>query len=41
MNETLKKELNKHELIEYIEEMDEYQLRLVLGFVKTLFNLPD
>lgn len=32
----LKEELHKH-----IEEMDEYQLRLVQSFIKTLFNLSD
>ena len=25
----------------YIESMDEYQARLVLSFIKTLFNLSD
>lgn len=25
----------------YIEEMDDYQARLVLSFIKTLFNLAD
>ena len=28
-------------LHKYIDEMDEYQARLVLSFVKTLFNLAD
>lgn len=29
----------KTELIQYIERMDDFQLRLVLGFIKTLFHL--
>lgn len=29
------------ELHKYIEKMDDYQARLVLSFIKTLFNLPD
>lgn len=29
------------ELQEYIEKMDEYQLHIVLGFIKQLFNLDD
>lgn len=28
----------KHELIQIIEKMDEYQVRLVLSFIKTLFH---
>ena len=32
----LVEELHKH-----IDEMNEYQARLVLSFIKTLFNLPD
>lgn len=28
-------------LHKYIDDMDEYQARLVLSFVKTLFNLAD
>lgn len=31
----------KNELIQYIERMDEYQLYIVLGFVKKLFNIHD
>ena len=31
----------KTELLQYIERMDEYQLRLVLGFLKKLFHLSD
>lgn len=29
----------KHELIKYLEKMDDYQLRIVLGFIKKLFGL--
>lgn len=29
----------KNELIQYIERMDEYQLRIVLSFIKKLFGL--
>lgn len=32
----LKDKIHKH-----IDEMDEYQARLVLSFLKTLFNLSD
>ena len=32
----LRKELNH-----YIENLNEYQLRLVLGFIKRLFRIPD
>lgn len=28
----------KRELLQIIERMDDYQLRLVLSFIKTLFN---
>lgn len=28
----------RHELLHLIEQLDDYQLRLVLAFVKTLFN---
>ena len=31
----------KDKLHQYIEEMSEYQCRIVLGFIKRLFNLPD
>lgn len=31
----------KNELLQHIEKMDEYQIRMVLGFVKRLFRLPD
>lgn len=31
----------RNKLHEYIDQMSDYQLRLVLGFIKKLFNLPD
>lgn len=31
----------KTKLIQHINDMDEYQLRIVWGFIKRLFNLPD
>ena len=31
----------KDELLKYIENMDDYQARLVLSFIKTLLNLND
>lgn len=34
-------DLLKEELHQYIDEMDDYQARLVLSFIKTLFNLSD
>ena len=34
MIETLKKELHDH-----IDKMNEYQLRMLLGFIKKLFHL--
>lgn len=34
MNEALKNELHQ-----YIEKMNEYQRRIVLGFIKKLFHL--
>lgn len=36
MNEAL-----KTQLIQYIEKMDEYQLHIVLGFIKKLFGFDD
>lgn len=36
MKETIKKEL-----VQYIEKLDEYQLHIVLGFIKRLFGLDD
>lgn len=37
----LLKEDTHKELHKYIDIMDEYQARLVLSFIKTLFNLAD
>lgn len=37
----LQEETPQEQLQKYIEEMDEYQARLVLSFIKTLFNLAD
>lgn len=34
-------ETPQEQLHQYIEEMDDYQARLVLSFIKTLFNLAD
>ena len=31
----------KIEMAQHIEKMDEYQVRLVLSFIKTLFGLKD
>ena len=31
----------KDELMKFIENMDDYQARLVLSFIKTLLNLND
>lgn len=31
----------KDEVIQYIEKMDEYQLRFILSLIKKLFRLPD
>ena len=31
----------KTELLNYIEKMDDYQIRLVLSFIKKLFDLVD
>ena len=30
----------KEELTKYIEQLDEYQARIVLAFIKNLFNFP-
>lgn len=35
------KETLKSELLQYIETMEEYQLHIVLGFIKRLFGLDD
>jgi hypothetical protein len=37
----LQEETPQEQLHEYIEQMDEYQARLVLSFIKNLFNLAD
>ena len=34
-------ETPQEQLHKYIEIMDDYQARLVLSFIKTLFNLAD
>lgn len=35
-------EASPQELLhKYIDEMDDFQIRLVLSFIKTLFNLSD
>ena len=34
-------EPTKEKLHQYIKDMDEYQARLVLSFIQTLFNLSD
>lgn len=31
----------KNELLQHIDKLNEHQLRIVLGFIKKLFNLPD
>lgn len=37
----LQEETPQEMLHRYIDEMDDYQARLVLSFIKTLFNLAD
>lgn len=37
----LKEETPQEQLHKYINEMDDYQARLVLSFVKTLFQISD
>lgn len=34
-------EILKDELRQYIDQMDEFHTRLVLSFIKTLYNLSD
>ena len=34
-------EAPKNEINRYLEKMNEYQLRIVLGFIKKLFRLDD
>ena len=31
----------KNELHQYIDQMNDYQLRIVLGFIKRLFRIQD
>lgn len=31
----------KKEIIKYIDDMDEYQLRFILSLIKKVFRLPD
>ena len=38
---TALEETPQEQLHKYIEVMDDYQARLVLSFIKTLFNLAD
>ena len=35
------KETLKNELLQYIEKMEEYQLHILLGFIKKLFGIDD
>ena len=37
----LNEETPQEQLRKYIDEMDDYQARLVLSFIKNLFNLAD
>ena len=37
----LSEETPQEQLHKYINEMDDYQARLVLSFIKNLFNLAD
>lgn len=37
----LEEETPQETLHKYIDEMDDYQARLVLSFIKSLFNLAD
>lgn len=41
IDKLLKEETPQETLQKYIDEMDDYQARLVLSFIKTLFNLAD
>lgn len=41
IEEILQEETPQETLRRYIDEMDDYQARLVLSFIKTLFNLAD
>lgn len=35
------KTTHKDELLRYIENLDDYQIRIVLGFIRKLFRLDD
>lgn len=35
------KETLKNELLQHIEKMEEYQLHILLGFIKKLFGIDD
>lgn len=35
------KETLKNELLQYIEKMEEYQLHILLGFIKKIFGIDD
>lgn len=37
----LNEETPQEKLHQYIDSMDDYQAKLVLSFIKTLFNLAD
>jgi hypothetical protein len=41
IDKLLKDETPQEQLHRYTDEMDDYQARLVLSFIKTLFNLAD
>ena len=41
LEKLLQEETPQETLQKYIEEMDDYQARLVLSFIKNLFNLAD
>ena len=39
MQEQIREEQNRKELSQCVELLDEHQIRLVLSFIKTLFDL--
>lgn len=41
IDKLIKEETPQEQLHKYIDEMDEFQARLVLSFIKNLFNLAD
>ena len=41
IEEILREETPQDQLHKYVDIMDDYQARLVLSFIKTLFNLAD